>query len=48
MLFAPSKSGQPAEIQIIGVTRNNDHIELKIKIPYRFDLFLGHIEGVEY
>ena len=33
MFFAPSKSRKRAEIQIIGISKTNDHIQIKIKMP---------------
>ena len=33
MLFAPSKSRQRAKIVIIGVSKTNDYIQIKIKMP---------------
>ena len=33
MFFAPSKSGERAKIQIIGISKTSDHIQIKIKMP---------------
>ena len=33
MFFAPSKSRQRAKIQNMGISKTNDHIQIKIKIP---------------
>ena len=33
MFFAPSKSRQRAIIRIMGVSKTNDHIQIKIKMP---------------
>merc|ERR1711954_440075 len=33
MSFAPSKSRERAKIQIMGVSKTSDHIQIKIKMP---------------
>ena len=33
MFFAPSKSRERANIQIMGVSKTGDHIQIKIKMP---------------
>ena len=33
MFFAPSKSIERAKIQIMGVSKTSDHIQIKIKCP---------------
>ena len=33
MFFAPSKSRYGAKIRIMGISKTNDHIQIKIKMP---------------